>query len=111
MFVALEVAYQMVEELGPIVKRIAEVDPKLADQVRRAGTSVVLNIAEGRERVGRDRIHLFRIANGSRAETEAGLRVARAFAGIGPGEIAAASACLHHLRGLLWGLTRARKRP
>jgi four helix bundle protein len=72
---------------------------------------VVLNIAEGRERVGRDRLHLFRIANGSRAETEAGLRVAMAFAGIREAQVAATNARLHHLRGLLWGLTRGRKRP
>jgi four helix bundle protein len=108
MFVALEVACQMVEGLGPIVEKIRRRDPKLADQIRRASASVALNIAEGRERVGRDREHLFRIASGSRAETEVALRVAIAYAGATREELRATTERLHHLRGLLWGLTRDR---
>lgn len=40
----------------------------LKDQARRAADSVVLNLAEGCCREGKDRLHHFRIAAGSAAE-------------------------------------------
>ena len=61
-------------------KEVAEVIPKrryehadLKRQAVRASQSVVLNIAEGCCRVGKDRNHLFRIAYGSAAETSSTL--------------------------------------
>ena len=41
-----EVALHVVTELGPLVPRIARQDRNLAQQLRRAASSVVLDIAE-----------------------------------------------------------------
>ena len=43
-------------------------DAPLKDQARRAADSVVLNLAEGAYRIGKDRQRHFRIAMGSAAE-------------------------------------------
>ena len=78
-FDALEVTYQLVEQLRGGVGSIGQSDPDLARQLRRAASSVALNLAEGRRRVGKDRIHLFRIAEGSAAEVESALRLSAAW--------------------------------
>lgn len=43
-------------------------DADLADQARRASQSMALNIAEGRARTGKSRLHHYAIAHGSAAE-------------------------------------------
>lgn len=78
-FQAYEVALEMVAALRPTVEVLARRDHSLADQVRRASNSVVLNIAEGSRRMGKDRLHFYRIAAGSAAEVQAALEVARAW--------------------------------
>jgi four helix bundle protein len=67
-FQAYEVALEMVLVLRPSVEALARRDKDLANQVRRAGSSVVLNLAEGARRWGKDRIHFYRISAGSAAE-------------------------------------------
>jgi len=54
-------------------------DPDLARQLRRASSSVVLNLAEGSGSFGRVRTQRYRTALGSARETLACLRVAEAF--------------------------------
>lgn len=104
--VALDVALQTVEGMAEVVKRIAAKDRSLGDQVRRAATSVALNLAEGAERVGRDRVHAFRIASGSAAEVRAALRIAVAWGYVSADLMAATLVRLDRLGGLLFGLTR-----
>ena len=48
---------------------------EMRDQFERASLSVVLNIAEGAGKVGRDRIKFFRIAMGSLREVQACLDI------------------------------------
>ena len=67
MGIALEVATQFIRALRPHIESLARHDRSLADQIRRAGTSVVLNLAEWARRIGRDRSHVYRIAAGSAA--------------------------------------------
>jgi hypothetical protein len=43
-FVAYEVAIELVRELKQIVEIVGKHDSNLADQMKRAGTSVVLNL-------------------------------------------------------------------
>jgi four helix bundle protein len=81
-------------------------DPKLYDQIRRAASSVALNLAEGSRRQGADRCHLWRIAAGSAAEVQAALRVAVAWGDVRASEVEDALRKLDRLLGLLWGLTR-----
>ena len=66
----------IVRELCPVVEAVRERDAKLADQLRRAAQSVVLNIAEGRgNEAGNARLR-FSTACGSAKEVRAALHVA-----------------------------------
>jgi len=75
-FDAYNCSLALLRALQPLVRRLAGHDPKLADQLRRAASSTVLNIAEANRRVDRDRKNRFRIALGSAAESTACLDVA-----------------------------------
>ena len=66
------------------VEAIDRRDGDLARQIRRAASSVVLNVGEGSGSVGRLRIARYRTALGSARETRACLQVAEAFGYIGP---------------------------
>src|SRR5262245_27060618 len=108
-FEAHEIAIELVRELAPLVARIVQHDRSLADQVRRAATSVPLNLAEGARRCGRDRLHLFRIAAGSAAEVRTALKVAGAWGYVDPGSAAAADAILDRLLAMAWRLTHPKR--
>src|SRR5512139_600319 len=72
------VALETIENVGPIASRIEARDRDLARQLRRAASSVALNIAEGeRQRAGNRRAR-FETAIGSANECIACLDVARA---------------------------------
>lgn len=108
--IALEVALQMVKELAPLAGRIENADRSLGDQLRRSASSVVLNVAEGAERRGRDRPHCFRIAAGSLAEARAALRLAVAWGHVGAERLTAAEAHADRLAALLYGLAHRDRR-
>ena len=72
-------ALDTVKALGPSVKEIMVQDPDLGRQLRRAASSIVLNIAEAQgSRDGVSR-HRFRTALGSTRETAAALELAAAW--------------------------------
>jgi four helix bundle protein len=69
---------RLITNLRPVVREVARHDPDLARQMRRALSSVALNIAEGEhQRDGRARTH-FGIAMGSANESRAALEIAEA---------------------------------
>jgi four helix bundle protein len=104
-FHVLEVSLQVVRQLRPASARLAKTDPALFDQIRRAASSIALNIAEGRRRVGKDRLHLWRIAAGSADEVRSALRVAEAWGQIDGREIADVLVLLDRVLAMLWRLT------
>src|SRR4051794_3243967 len=69
-----EVALDLVGDVMPLVKAIERHDPDLARQIRKAVTSVPMNIAEGSDQAGKRRVQHYRIALGSARETLSGLR-------------------------------------
>jgi four helix bundle protein len=72
-------ALDTVRQLAPVVRAVAREDPDLARQLRRAASSIVLNIAESQAaRDGNARQRL-RTALGSARETRAALEVAVAW--------------------------------
>ena len=68
----------MVQTMRPVLARIESKDRDLGRQLRRAVTSIVLNIGEGMGSSGGTRRERYRNALGSARETRAGLDVAAA---------------------------------
>jgi four helix bundle protein len=105
MFQCLEVAHEAVQHVGPIVRSVRREDPNLADQLRRAATSVVSNIHEGRGLTGARAVQHFRYALGSANEVASQLRLAAAWGYVDADAIAASLALLDRVRAMLWRLT------
>lgn len=64
------------ENLTEAVDGISKHDRDLERQLKRAASSILLNLAEGLRRTGRDRRHLLSIALGSAAEVRAIIDIA-----------------------------------
>jgi four helix bundle protein len=93
---------QAIATMRPLLGCIERRDIDLARQLRRAATSVALNIAEGSGSFGRVRTQRYRTALGSARETMSGLQVAEAF-----GYIDAVPAPLHsHMNRVIGTLVR-----
>ena len=108
MFIAYEVSVELVSSLRELVPLIERSDRDLADQMRRAASSVVLNLAEGQRSAKGNKQKHYAIAHGSANEVKAALAVARAWGWID--EVHAVSAILDRLLALLWRLTHPRNR-
>ncbi len=103
MLVAYEVSKNLIPKLAPIVAKIELSDRDLADQLRRAASSVVLNLGEGARSMKGNKPKHYAIAHGSAGEVRAALDTAIGWGWIDqPRE---ALAMLDHLLRLLWGLT------
>jgi four helix bundle protein len=105
MFDALEVSLDLVRSLRRPLERLRSRDRSLCDQVRRAASSVPMNLAEGRRRSGGDRLHHFRIAAGSAEELRTALRVALAWGDLQPAEVSEALRLLDRILAMTWRLT------
>ncbi len=104
-FEAFNVALELVHAVRGPVAAIAVRDPDLARQLRRAASSVPLNVSEGNGRRGGDRLHLWRVAAGSAREVAAALRVAEAWGHADAASIAPALALCDRMAAMLWRLT------
>ena len=74
---------EAITEMRPMIAAIERHDKDLGRQLRRAASSVVLNIAEGSGSHGGTRTERYRNALGSARETLACLRTAEAFGYVG----------------------------
>jgi four helix bundle protein len=106
MFIAYEVSVQLVHSLRPIVPIVEKSDRDLADQLRRAASSVVLNLAEGQRSAKGNRQKHYSIAHGSANEVKAALELACAWGTVV--DVRPQRDILDRLLGLLWGLTHSR---
>jgi four helix bundle protein len=104
-FDALTVSLQLAPALKTPVARVAQFDGDLARQIRRAANSVALNVAEGRRRAGRDRLHLWRVAAGSADEVVAALKAAVGWDHLDDDAIAEPLALLDRILAMLHKLT------
>src|SRR5262245_7729987 len=104
MLVAYTVALDLIRALRPVVAQLRQCSPEAAEQVERAASSIVHNIAEGSRRNGRDPKRFFDMAHGSAGEICGALDVADAWGW--QVDSAQARALLDRELRLLWGLTR-----
>ena len=104
MLVAYTVALDLVRSLRSVVIELRKYSADAADQIERAASSVVLNIAEGERRSGRDPQRFFAIASGSAGEILGALDLADAWGW--KIECARARELLDREQRLLRGLTR-----
>ena len=105
MFQALEVSLDLVRSLRRPMERLRVRDRGLSEQIRRAASSIPLNLAEGRRRSGADRVHHWRIASGSADELRAALRVALAWGDVEESEVSEAFELLDRVLAMLWRMT------
>jgi four helix bundle protein len=104
MLVAYTVALDLIRALRPVVAELRKYSADTADQVERAASSIVHNLAEGERRHGRDPRRFFDMAHGSAGEIRGALDVAEAWGWQIDGELA--RRLLDRELALLWGLTR-----
>ena len=106
MFHITEVAYQALRGIGRVLQRIEARDKNLADQLKRAGTSVVLNLEEGTGNRGGNRVQRYLTAAGSAKESRAALRIAEALGYLPEGSTGEVQDQLDHVVAVLHKLTR-----
>jgi four helix bundle protein len=100
-FQALDVALEAISVLAPVVAKIQRFDRDLADQLRRALSSIALNTAEGNRSQGGNRVARFSTAAGSTSESRAALRVAMAWGYVATCEVEAGEARLDRVAAML----------
>jgi four helix bundle protein len=103
-FQVLEYAIEAIGALRSVVARIRRCDRDLGEQLRRALSSVALNIAEGNESQGGHRLQRFSTAAGSTGEARAALRVAVAWGYIPEDEAMPGEQLLDRISAMLYGL-------
>lgn len=103
-FQLLEYCIRAIETLRPVVVRIRQCDRDLGEQIRRALSSVALNVAEGNSSEGGSRLSRFSTAAGSNAEVRAGLRVAIAWRYVSATDVEAGEQLLDRIAAILYRL-------
>ena len=104
-FVAFEIAIAIIVSLRDVVARIRRHNSRIADQIVESASSCAANLAEGNRRVGKDRLHFFRIAAGSADETRAHLRVAMGWGWVTDNEVEHSLKLIDRELALTWKLT------
>ena len=99
----LEQVLHVIEQARPLVEAVARRDRDLGSQIRRALSSVALNLCEGfGSAAGNARLR----ARGSLYEAQAGLRVAAAWGYLSADDCAATLAAIDRLGARVFGLSR-----
>ena len=103
---AYDESLHLIRLLRPVAARLRSRHSDLYRQLRRAASSVTLNLAEGAGRQGADRQQHWRIARGSALEVEAILRTAEAWGDLDSRSVDGVHAVLDRVLRLTRGLTR-----
>jgi len=102
----LQHSVRVIGLLRPLVLRVGRCDPQLASQLRRAASSISLNLAEGFGARGGNQRLRFESALGSLYETRTAVEVAVAWGVVSEADAGAALAALNALGGRIYGLSR-----
>ena len=104
--VVQQLALETIADLRPLAHRIAQRDRSLAQQLRRAASSIALNIGEAEYSDPGNRRARFHTAVGSAGETRTALHVALAWGYLAPDQAREALSRLDRVVAILWKLTR-----
>ena len=108
-FEALQLALELARALGQLLDRIKQHDRDLANQLRRAATSVPSCLSEGSQRAGQDRLQLYRTAAGSAAEVKVQIELAAAWGYIDAERARPALELADRVVAITWRLTHPRR--
>jgi four helix bundle protein len=98
---------ELIRSLRVPLSQLATKDTALVTQIRRAASSVGLNLAEGKRRTGRDRLHSWRIAAGSAEEVRGSLLIAEAWGHIDAKAVAPSLELLDRICAMLHRMTHS----
>jgi len=104
-FSTLDLALETQLALVPLVKRVQRHDRKLAQQLRDATNSFLLNLGEGAHSDPGTRRSRYHSAAGSASEVRVGLEGAMGWGYLGAAEAKDALEKLDRLLGAMWKLT------
>ena len=102
----LDQVLHIIEQARPRVEAVARRDRDLGSQIRRALSSVALNLSEGFGSAGGNARLRFESARGSLYEAQAGLRVPVAWGYLSAEECAPVLGAIDRLGGRVFGLSR-----
>jgi four helix bundle protein len=102
----LDQVLHIIEHARPLVEAVARRDRDLGSQIRRALSSVGLNLSEGFGAAGGNGRMRFESARGSLYETQAGLRMAVAWGYLSAQDCAPVLAAIDRLGARVFGLSR-----
>ena len=100
-----KLALETIAGLRPLMPRIARRDRSLANQIRRAASSVALNIGEAEYSDAGNRRARFHTAAGSAGETRTALEAAVAWGYLTPDDTCDVLQRLDGILAMLWKLT------
>ena len=104
-FVSYDVSVELIRNLRAVLVVMKEHDADLADQMRRAASSITLNLGEGAGCSGGRRRQHYEIAHGSAREVKACLDVGEGWGWL---DASGVRAVMDRLLALLWGLTKGK---
>ena len=107
-FQALSLAYELIAALPGVLASVARHDRPLADQLRRATQSVVLNLAECSGHAAGNRRLRVESAFGSAQETKAALHIARCWGYADSAKVAEAYELADRVARVCWRMLRPR---
>ena len=98
----LQLSLDVLTLLAPVVRRIGQCDRSLADQIRRAANSVVLNLGEAAHSDAGNRRARLHSAMGSAHEVRVALRAALAWGYLAEAQVEPLDAALDRIAAMLW---------
>ena len=104
-FSTLDLALEAQAAVAPLIKRVQRHDRKLAQQLRDATNSFLLNLGEGAHSDPGNRRSRYQTAAGSTSEVLVGLCGSVGWGYFSPEELAPAAAKLDRLLASFWKLT------
>src|SRR5262249_22326710 len=102
-----ETTLELIRSLRVPLGQLSTKDADLVGQIRRAASSIGLNLCEGKRRTGKDRLHHWRISAGSAEEVRGSLLIAEAWGHVDPKAVAPSLELLDRICAMLHRMTNS----